>query len=376
LALSALGLVLSLVVLYVHWQLATGGDGYTSFCNVSDQVNCDVVLASHYATFLGVPVAAWSALTYVLIGVLARAGLPWAPLALLAVVGWATGYSIVMGVISLGVLGAVCLMCTGLYVVNACLFAAAIAHAAGRAGPRAAIAVAALPFLVAVAAGTGEAWRIAPSATTPGNLADAAGKDPEFTRWYRGLPVVAEARRLPDPAHAKGSPDAPVTIVEFSDFSCQHCARASRDLERLVAARPAEVRLVFRHFPLDPTCNPAVRRAVHPAACAAATAAECAGEAGRFWEFHDYLFAHQDTEDFVHMATLLGLDATRFRECIASGRGRAAVTRDAADGAGFGVDSTPTLFINGRTVRGALSPSLYEFVLAIEHRGPDDGHGS
>jgi protein-disulfide isomerase len=175
--------------------------------------------------------------------------------------------------------------------------------------------------------------------------------------------------------HAKGPPDAPVTIVEFSDFSCQHCARASRDLEQLVATRPAEVRLVFRHFPLDSTCNPAVTHPVHPAACAAATAAECAGEAGRFWEFHDYLFAHQDTKDFAQVATSLGLDTTRFRECLASGRGSAAVTRDAVDGAGLGVESTPTLFINGRTVRGALSARLYEFALAIERPPPHDEHG-
>jgi protein-disulfide isomerase len=374
LALSAAGLVLSLLLLYVHRQLVISEGSYTSFCNIGDTVNCDAVLASPYATFLRLPVAAWAALTYAVLLALGLLSHSAARLAVLVTAAWAAGFSLVMAAVSIAVLGALCLMCTGLYVVNAGLLVAGAWHAGARVPMRTTVAAAVLPFVLAVAAGAAAArttWR---DRSVPLSIVELRAQYPEFPQWYREQPVAAAA--LPAsaaPLHARGPGTAPVTIVEYSDFACQHCARASRDLERLLAIRPAEVRLVFRHFPLDTSCNAAVRSTLHPTACAAAAAAECAGETGKFWEFHDYLFAHQGENDFDRVAARVGVDMDRFRHCMESGRGRVAVERDIASAVALAVDSTPTLFFNGRTVRGALDAPLYEYALLIEKREPTPG---
>ena len=374
LLLSVVGLALSLALLYVHRQLAGGDGGYTSFCNIGETVNCDAVLGSPYATFMGLPVAAWSAVTYAVLILLARVAHPGARIAVVVVAAWAAGFSLVMGIVSVGVLHTVCLMCSGLYVVNAALLVAGALHA-GRRGRGAALTAAVVPFVIAVVVGGAAArasWR---AAAGPVSLAELREQNPDFDEWYLEQPVVAAAAVLPaPPVHIRGLETAPVTIVEYSDFACQHCARAYQDLERLLARQPGEVRLVFRHFPLDKSCNVAMRRSVHPTACDAAAAAECAGEAGRFWEFHDYLFEHQGESDFERIARNLGLDVDRFRDCMQSGRGRPPVLRDVAAAVDLGVDSTPTLFINGRTVRGALDASLYDYALAIEAEDRSSGN--
>jgi protein-disulfide isomerase/uncharacterized membrane protein len=374
-ALSGAGLLLNLLILYVHRQLDTHGGSYTSFCNVSAEVNCDAVLGSGYATLLGLPVAAWGALTYAAMVVLSLLpGVP-AALALLALAGWAAGYSAVMAAVSVGVLQTICLMCSGLYVVVAGLVVLSLLRVLRTAGARGALTAGVLPAVLGVAFGYVTTAGMSANAPMSG-LADVRAREPDFYRWYLELPVAAEAREIPAaPAHAKGLPAAPVTIVEYSDFACSHCARARQDLDRLLSRRPDDVRLVFRHFPLDTSCNPTLRRSVHPRACEAAVAAECAGELGKFWEFHDYLFDNQETHDYVAAARALGLDAEQFQSCLRSGRGRAAVARDVAAASSLGVESTPTLFFNGRVVRGALDGHLYEVALLIERdeqidRGP------
>lgn len=359
---GAIGLALSLVLLYIHWQLATSRGEYTSFCNVSAQVNCDAVLGTEHAMLFGLPVAAWAALTYVVMLALAMRPGAAPALAFLALAGWSAGYSLVMAGVSFGVLGTVCLMCVGLYVINAALLVLALRAVARHAGVRQALSAGALPLALAFAFGT---------LTGPGSPGEQRAartielQDPEFYRWWTERPVRQIDTTTP-PVHAKGPPGAPVTIVEYSDFACEHCARARTDLDRLLASSPGDVRLVFRHFPLDASCNPAVGRSLHPNACAAAMAAECAGELGRFWEFHDYLFDNQDVADLARAAAAIGLDAEQFERCMQSERGRAPVLRDVATAATLGVDSTPTLFFNGRTVKGALAGRYYDLALRIE----------
>lgn len=365
-AVSACGLVLSLVLLYVHRQLAVGGTEYTSFCNVNEQVNCDVVLSSPYATLLGIPVAAWSALTYALLIVLSQLRIGGATLATLGLAAWSAGFSIVMGVISIAVLGTLCLMCTGLYLVNAVLLTIGLIHAARVTGTGRAATAAAVCLVLAVGVGYGTARNVTPSKRIY-TRDDVATQEPQFYQWYRRQPVLAAATNIPaGPAHIKGPVSAAVTIIEYSDFECTHCARAYRDLHALLAGWPNDVRLVFRHFPLDASCNPTLGRTIHPTACEAAIAAECAGESGKFWEFHDYLFEHQGRLDYLRAGTELGLDADRFRSCMRSDRARDAVVRDITAAAELGVESTPTLFFNGRTVRGALDGRFYEYAFLIE----------
>jgi predicted DsbA family dithiol-disulfide isomerase len=158
-----------------------------------------------------------------------------------------------------------------------------------------------------------------------------------FVTW-RVQPRVALA--LDDRA-PRGAEGAPVALVEFSDFECPFCQRSSELLARVVAAHGAEIRLFFKHFPLDS----------HPMARPAALAAEAAQRQGRFWEFHDVLFANQrGLSDTLLRVTAeeLGLDVARFDADRASDDVARRVDGDKAEGRDVGVAATPSLFVNGR----------------------------
>jgi protein-disulfide isomerase len=145
-----------------------------------------------------------------------------------------------------------------------------------------------------------------------------------------------------------GAPTAPVTIVEFSDFECPHCAAAHPLLKRLVRELDGQVRLVFMHYPLTES---------HQRAMPAARASVAAGRQGKFWEMHDLLFENRGAlsdEDFERYARQIGLDVERFQRDMRSEESRRAVERDRALGRQVGVTGTPTLFVNGRRFRGPL----------------------
>jgi protein-disulfide isomerase len=120
--------------------------------------------------------------------------------------------------------------------------------------------------------------------------------------------------------HAKGRPDAPVTIVEFSDFECGHCKLAYEGLKQALPIYGDQVQVRFHHYPLDGSCNPAMPAGGgHKYACLAAMAAECADAQGKFWQYHDTLFEHQPAftrEDLLRYAADVGLDRDAFVACL------------------------------------------------------------
>ncbi len=155
----------------------------------------------------------------------------------------------------------------------------------------------------------------------------------------------------------RGPLDAPVVIVEFSDFECPFCARVAPVLDELLRAYPSKIRLVFKHSPLPS----------HPKAPLAHEAALAAGDQAKFWEMHDLLFANQrrlDARDLVRYAKQLDLDMKAFNQALRSHRYRAMVEQDLTEARGLGVDATPTFFINGRKVVGARP--LADFKKVVE----------
>jgi protein-disulfide isomerase len=143
----------------------------------------------------------------------------------------------------------------------------------------------------------------------------------------------------------KGPAAAPVTIVEFSDFQCPYCKRAAATVNELVKKYGEQVSVVFKDLPLS----------IHPQARAAAEAARCAGEQGRFWEYHDALFgeASFSGETWMNLAERLKLDKAQFKQCVDSGKYRAAVEEDERQAQELGIESTPAFFINGVALTGA-----------------------
>ena len=144
-----------------------------------------------------------------------------------------------------------------------------------------------------------------------------------------------------DDDHSQGPATAPVTVVEYADFECLHCARAHPILQQLRDEIPDAFRLVFRHFPLLHD---------HPRAAGAARAAVAAGRQGRFWGMHHRLFEYQaylNPGAFQIHAEDLGLDLAQFNRDITDPQVTARVERDLESGRASGVRGTPTFFING-----------------------------
>ena len=166
--------------------------------------------------------------------------------------------------------------------------------------------------------------------------------------WIGGADAQVAPPFTIDPVMTKGPADAPVTIVEFSDYQCPYCLRAEQVLGELLDEFPEKVRLVFKDFPLR----------FHGGAEPAAVAARCAGESGRYWEYHDMLFVAQGDfarADLITYAVRLGLPREPFIACLDGGRYRAAVQADVREGRAAGVTGTPTFFVNGRRMAGVQS---------------------
>lgn len=205
----------------------------------------------------------------------------------------------------------------------------------------------------------------------PHSLATSINKDPEcrdsleIARFIavsvaKGTPVAnikGAAGFLADNLKSKpidntgrpvfGNKDAPVTVTVFADFECPHCAKEAPVVRKAVQSFNGKAKLVYRHFPLPG----------HDRARAAAIAAEAALAQGKFWEYHDLVFAHQNKlsdADLVSYAKQLGLDLAKFNADVKARKGEPAIARDMAQGEKLDLTGTPAVFVNGRYYSPAI----------------------
>ena len=160
-----------------------------------------------------------------------------------------------------------------------------------------------------------------------------------------------------DPARVKGNPEAPVTIVEFSDFQCPFCKAAESTLKEVLTKYSGRVKLAYLDFPLSE---------IHPRAQSAAEAARCAGEQGKFWEYHDALYADQSKlngPELVTSAVALKMDEKSFRSCLDSGKFKSKIQADVEQGTKVGVAGTPGFFVNGVFLSGAQPLAEFEKII-------------
>lgn len=193
----------------------------------------------------------------------------------------------------------------------------------------------------------------------------------------RGAPAQPAARPAaqqaaparPDPSEryevstegspARGPEDAPVEIVEFSDFQCPFCSRVTPTLKQVEEEYGDKVRVVFKHFPLS----------IHPKAPAAHAAAEAAHRQGKFWEMHDRIFGNQremSPEKYVEYAQEIGLDVEQFKKDVDAAETKATIQRDAQQAAALSVRGTPGFFINGRFLSGAQPLAAFKRIIDEE----------
>ena len=161
-----------------------------------------------------------------------------------------------------------------------------------------------------------------------------------------------------------GPQDAPITIVEFTDYECPFCRKWHAEVfPKLMEAYPDQVRLVYRDFPLT---------SIHVNAQPAAEAANCANEQGAFWDFTDKLYRMEQglsAQAYEVYASQLDLDAQAFKDCLESGRYKEEIQSDFDFAANLGVRSTPTFFINGIAIVGAQPFEVFQQVIEKELAG-------
>jgi len=163
--------------------------------------------------------------------------------------------------------------------------------------------------------------------------------------------------------HIRGPANAPLTLVQYADFQCPHCAAAYPEVAAIANELSDSLRLVLRHFPLAQ---------VHPQAQRAAEAAEAAAGHGRFWEMASLLYENQeelDDHSLGRYARKAGLDLKRFRKELSSGVHAARVRADYLGGIRSGVNGTPTFFINGKRYEGPFKSEALVAALLNESRG-------
>jgi len=178
-------------------------------------------------------------------------------------------------------------------------------------------------------------------------------QQPQYIRYdvaHEGFPSI-------------GPEDAPIIIIEFSDYECPFCKRWHEEVyQPLLNAYPGKIRFVYRHLPLT---------SIHPEAFPAAEAVMCAGEQNAYWPYHDKLFGGNSlgSDLYIQYAQDLGLDMTMFEACITDHKYKEAVQTDMDFALNLGATSTPTFFINGLAVVGAQPLSVFQQVIDKELAG-------
>lgn len=172
-------------------------------------------------------------------------------------------------------------------------------------------------------------------------------------------PAIQRAEVSTNGAPFKGAEKAPVTMVKFEDFECPFCKTVQPTLAAVLKKYDGKVRVVHKDLPLE---------AIHPQAQLAAEAARCAGEQGKFWEYHDTLYGNSPklgADALKAYAKDIGLNAS-FDKCLASGKYKVSVQNDLSEGARLGITGTPTFFINGREISGALPLESFAAIIDEE----------
>lgn len=392
LACALVGLVASVAAAYVHYQLLRD-PSYLSFCDVSATVSCTQVYSSRYGSVWGVPVAVFGAIWFAFATLLAVAGLVASPAARESVPAYlfagstlALSVILYLGYASFVILKSVCLVCLityaaviGLFLVSGAVSTVPIMSLPRRISQDLRVLVSnplalALSLLFLGGAASTLAFfpresvvlaDAAPTAEpTPASpVANAADQDrrSEFERYYTSLPRM----NLVIPTDG-----AKVLVVKFNDYQCPPCRQSFMDYKsvfaKYAASHPGQVKLVLKDFPLEAECNSTITTSMHPAGCEAAVAARLAREHDRVEPFEEWIFANQQsatTESVKRAAREIGqvqnFDA-RYQSVLEQ------VKADIAYGRTLGVRSTPTFFINGVKIEGALPAPYFDQAIAYE----------
>jgi protein-disulfide isomerase/uncharacterized membrane protein len=389
-ALAGLGVCLYLYSFHIALLMGEIKSGL--LCGTDGGLDCNSVSASPYSSVLGLPLASWGAIFYSTLALLGvgslifkrdcgQAFLRWA--FLLATLGLAV--DLYLAYIMIFRIRATCWLCIVTYGINFAIIIGLVKQVWRTSEPR-------IP-LRSIFPGTGDGRAIdfyyrnvikglLISGILLTCVVGAAGSQ-FFAKSLTGndrerLAKVIEnlSRQKPQFIDVKnrpfmGSEDANLTVVEFSDFRCPYCAKAARYLKVAGSGNHDRTRFVFRHYPLDKSCNRRLSSDLHPGACMLAEGAACANEQKQFWAYHDIAFETTgkiSRSVVLNIASNIGLDLRDFESCLDSGRGLKVVNEDIEAAISTGVTGTPTIFINGRILRGVPKPWVITEILKFSEQ--------
>ncbi len=366
-----------------HYSLLFGLGSAPSICNVNEVFNCDAVSASKYSVFLGIPMAIWGACTNaVLFVLLALSYLGWTDdetsMGRYAfwVAALTAGASVVMFSISKVFLGTYCLFCISAYALSALqlisLWLGTEKVSSFLAGDLTALFKTQKTVLVLLLAVPAGAYFVNASAVHENGFDQMQTMAAEKVALWRTSPEKTFNNNLGLVWAEKTSP-AKMTVVEFADFLCPHCKHASPTLNAFAQSHP-DVRLVFKTYPLDATCNPGLHGpAGDGIRCVIAKAVICAEKLNHAgWSAHDYFFENQDqigmlgrSDKILEMyCSAKQVDCAALQTCIEAGSTLDELKATAQEGAD--IEGTPTVFVNGRKLNGGqLLPVLEEAYRAL-----------
>ena len=197
-----------------------------------------------------------------------------------------------------------------------------------------------------------------------------SGTQEAISEFAKSTPAAIDLQGTP----FKGPADAPIQIVDYSDYLCPHCRNVARALGGWLPNTRGRVAVYYKNYPLDPDCHPTAK--AHPGACWLAYGGICAHAQGKFWPYHDRVFALEpsktppDQAFVTKLAGELGLDGPAFRECLVSDATRRKVGAEIDEANKAGVTATPTLFINRKRL-----PKLNAFFEAVDDEARRIGLG-
>ncbi len=393
---SVLGACLSVILVQHHRDPSYDSAFIRALCGSSELSGCDLVNRSAAARFLGLPIAQWGFWFYGAVCVVSiLAVLPGgaALIVLLATLA-VGGLAVNAGLLAYSLLGlhAVCNLCL-LNDAASAMIAALVVLEARRARRRGILdslrpsrilllerrQVPALAF-GAIAVLVSGALVSASTRPTVERCAELFEEPDEaltiaWASFRNHYEKTAPVRIDVEDAPVKGTGRPLLDIVLFADFLCPHCRTASAVVNQFSERHRDKVRLVFKHYPLDPSCNDGVEGPIHEGACLLAKASYVALQRNKFWAFHDRLFANPDlgnqrisTSDVLALAAQLGLEAAEVEAGLASPKVEERIRRDVREANALDISGVPTLYLNGRRMKSIPVQDFLEELLRLEIR--------
>lgn len=386
---AIVGIATSFYLLIQHTRLTHGIQDGASFCSLGRYADCDVVNASQYAELLGIPLATWGASFFFLLLALLFIAPPrdknfrffQGILAWLACFG--ISLDVVYLVIQLVKLNTVCLMCLLTYVCNGvilfCIWKLApkvpsrfkeILSAIQKGHPKWTAPRIALSLVTWVLFTVVLLLIPAQVLKKSANYAHADQAIVQFYDQWKDKP--SKKLEAIEGNGTWGNPNAKTVIVVFSDFECPFCRKAAFTLHAALKPYEERVFFVFKNFPLDSTCNPALPYQIHAHACKLARLATCGANKGKFWDVHDELFLDMSDEDmkkgFDHISSRLKgtFSESEIQQCLQDPKIGSLVLEDIKLGQSLNVRGTPTTYINGKLVSIPITADSLRRLIELE----------